>query len=273
MTEPGVIVPSRDRSVSLINASILYVTAFFLTHLIYLFVTWLTARTFGIESVFTIFHIGYNTLTSSSLWSVDSLVIMFFAGPFFNTIVAGLFSRLHFVSRGDAGMAKLFYLYMFILGMNYSLGAFVAAPITSEETWFALAWLEIPQLAMYVIALIFLIVMIYIGSTKALFFYEASVYDHPNYKVNRQYWLLNTLFWPWLINIFIMLAVLLPEIKWFTVIILITPVFFFIPVFTRSPLMKEIFEHPQQMKPKIFYMLGIVLIISIIAIRIIFSLK
>jgi len=39
MAEPSVIVPSRDRSSSLINASILFVAAFFLTHIIYLFVT------------------------------------------------------------------------------------------------------------------------------------------------------------------------------------------------------------------------------------------
>jgi len=169
-------------------------------------------------------------------------------------------------------MAKLFYLYMFILGMNYSLGAFVAAPITSQETWFAMAWLEIPQIAMYFIGLIFLIVMMYIGSTKALFFYEASIYHQPNNKINRQYWLLNTLFWPWLINIVFMVALLLPEIKWFTIIILITPILFFIPVFARSPLMKEIFENPLPYSPKLYWKIGIVLIISALVIRFIFSL-
>lgn len=271
MSEPIVVVPSSTRKTSLFNAVVLFMMAFLITHFIYLFTTWLTAAFFELESVFRYFKIEYNTLSSSSLWSVDSLVIMFLSGPFVLTTVAGIFSRLHMVSRGDSGMAKLFYLYMFFHGMNYALGAFVAGSITRQETWFALAWLYIPQFLMYVIALIFLIVMIYIGSTKALFMYEASVYPKPNQKVNRQYWLLNTLFYPWLISAVFFILLFLPEIQWFTVIILFTPILFFIPIFTRSALMREIFENPIDKPLKAYWLLFFILITSAILLRILFD--
>lgn len=232
--------------------------------------TWATASSFGIESVFTIHKVVFNTLHSSGLWSVDSLVIMFFSGPFITTVIAGIFSRLHAISRADGGLTKLFYLYMFILGINFSLGSFVAGAIAREETWFAMAWLDIPQVMMYVGGLIFLIVMIYIGSTKSLFFYEASVYENPNFPVNRQYWLLNVLFYPWLISNAFMLILLMPEITWFTVIITITPILFFIPVFVKSSLMKDIFEIPAKYSFKYYWKTAVIFMVVAVLMRFIF---
>lgn len=271
MSEPVIIVPSQIRKTSLFNAVVLYMLAFLITHSIYLFTTWLTSNFFDIESVFRYYKIEYNTLSSSTLWNVDSLVIMFLSGPFVLTTMAGVFSRLHLVSRGDAGMDKLFFLYMFFHGMNYALGAFVAGSLTRQETWFALAWLYIPQILMYLIALIFMIIMIYIGSTKSLFMYEASVYPKPNQKVNRQYWLLNTLFYPWIISAVFFLLLFLPEIQWFTIIILFTPILFFIPIFTRSSLMREIFENPTEKPLKPFWLLFFALITFSILLRVSFA--
>lgn len=270
MAEPVVVASSSIRKTSLFNSVVLYALAFLITHCIYLFTTWLTAAFFDLESVFRYFKIDYNTLSSSSLWSVDSLVIMFLSGPFVLTTVAGIFSRLHMVNRGDSGMGKMFFLYMFFHGMNYALGAFVAGSITRQETWYALAWLSIPQVLMYVMALIFLIVMIYIGSTKALFVYEASVYEKPNQKVNRQYWLLNTLFYPWLISAIFFILLFIPDIQWFTLIILLTPMLFFIPIFTRSALMREIFENPLDKPLKPYWFLFFILITVAILLRILF---
>jgi hypothetical protein len=270
MPETPVIVTPSERKTSLFNAVVLYMLAFLLTHMLYLFITWLTASFFGIESVFRYFKIEYNTLSSSTLWSVDSLVIMFLSGPFIVTILAGLFSRLHLVSRGDAGMEKLFYLYVFFHGTNYALGSFVAGSITRQETWFALAWLNIPQALMYLIGLIFLVVMIYIGSTKALFIYEASVYPKPNQTINRQYWLLNTLFYPWLISAVFFILLFMPDIQWFTIIILVTPMLFFIPIFTRSALMKDIFENPAEKSVKPYWLIFFLLIFLSAGFRLLF---
>lgn len=270
MAEIGVIVSPQERRISLFNATILYLIAFFTYHVVYNLMIWLTASSFGIESVFTIHKVVYNTLHSSGLWSVDSLVIMFFSGPFITTVIAGVFSRLHTVSRADGGLTKLFYLYMFIIGINFSLGSFVSGALTREETWFALAWLEIPQIMMYIIGLIFLIVMIYIGSTKALFFYESSVYQNPNSPLNRQYWLLNVLLYPWLISIAFIVLLLLPDITWFTVVLLITPILFFIPIFVKSSLMKDIFEVPGKYHFRYYWKAALIFLVIAILMRIIF---
>ncbi len=240
MTDIKSIVDKQSRHISFINATAFYVLAFIIIYFLNLLVVFGLASYFGIDAKFLYYKVDYLISNSSERWTTDALILMFMAGPFISLLVAGIFARLHTVFRADKGHLKLFFLYMYMHGMNFCFASFIAGSISNDYTWFAMAWLNIPQLMMYVIGIVGLALLLVVGSAKSIFLMEASNYARPNHPINRQYWLLNTALKPWFVGSIIIILVLLPEIDMYYIIILISYGIMNIPIFRNSSTTPEV---------------------------------
>lgn len=260
-----------DRQTSLINSSGMFLLAFVILYFSNLLITWGIAELFGIDARLYYYKVEYLINNTSSLWSEDSIILIFFAGPFFSLFVAALAARLHFLFRPEPGTFKVFLLYLYLHGMNFTFSSILAGALSEEVFWYGMIWMRIPKIIMYLLGLIGLGMLLLTSNAKSVFFIEASHYPNANNKTNRQSWLLNTVLYPWVISSLIGGLILLPEILLYYVIFMATMLIMIIPVFRKSQLVNDVMNFDNGNSPGIQWVYWFVAIALLVAFRLIFN--
>ncbi len=261
------VLSSRERLVSILNGVVLYMLAFLLVHLSVLSITQLLSESLGIEAKILYNRVIFLTEYNYQIWTIDTIVAMFFSGSFLAIIIAGIFSRLNTVNRFDRGWTKMFYLYVFFHGINFTFGSFAAGAFSKQVLWYAMAWLRISDIIMYLIGILGLVILYFLGQTKIMSVYEASIFPNPNSSFNRQEWLLNSLLKPWFFGGILVALIFSPDLLLYILFLLIFPIIMFIPSFVRSKYVSEALEIPIQQENKILWIPLIILILSFSAVR------
>ncbi len=268
MSDETPVLSRRARRISILNATVLYVLSFMMVHMVVLSITWFLSTSLGIEARILYNRVVFLTEYDYQIWTIDAIVAMFFAGPFIAIILAGFFSRLNTVNRFDQGWSRMFYLYVFFHGVNFSFGALMAGALSQEVLWYAFAWLRVPQIMMYFIGVGGLVAMFYLGQSKIMSIYEASIFHRPNDSFNRQEWLLNALLKAWLFGGIIIALVFIPGVQRYLIYLLIFPIVMFAPAFVRSRFIPEAVVIETQTHERILWFPLILLILSLTLIRV-----
>ena len=253
MTDQHIIVDKSSRQINLVNSTVLFASAFLLLYIINILIVYLFAEYFGIDAKIHYYGVEYLISNHSSKWTVDSLILMFLAGPFVSLMIAGISARLHGVFRADKGHLKLFFLFVYLNGMNFCFGSILAGSISKKMTWYAMAWMGLPGIIMFMLGIIGIILLWVTGSAKAIFFLESCNYPNPNHPTNRQYWLLNTILKPWFLSSLIIILFLLPNIQLYFLILLISPIFTIMPIFRNATTVTEVMVFDADTSVKVFW--------------------
>ncbi len=265
------IVDARQRWVSFGNSLTFFLLAFVFVYMVNLLATYITAEAFGIDSAIKYYKVDYKINEESQKWTIDSLIVIFYMAPFVSFLLAGLLSRLKVLFRGDPGFIKIFLFWSFLHAMNFCFASFVGGVATKDGIWFALAWMGVPTFIQAVFAVVFLALLYLIGSTSSVYFLESSTYPHANNPINRQYWLLNAGLKTWFFGFLIVSLIFLPEIRFYELIIFFSMIMIIIPLFRTSKLMTEVMIVEEIKEPVFKWKWFIVAIVGVLLIRVIFK--
>ncbi|MCF8370633.1 MAG: hypothetical protein K9H64_03355 [Bacteroidales bacterium] len=265
------IVNARQRWISFANSLTFFLLAFVVVYMVNLLATYITAESFGVDAVIKYFKVDFKINNESDKWTVDSLILIFYMSPFVSLLLAGLFSRLKNLFRPDPGYFKLFLMWGFIHSMNFCFASFIGGVATEQGIWFALAWMGVPTFVQIIFAVVFAILLYFIGSTSSVYFLECCNYPFANNPVNRQYWLLNAGLKTWFAGFLIVGLLFLPEIRYYELIIYFSMIIIIIPFFHTSKLMTEVMIVEEVEKPVFHWKWLAVALLCLVLIRILLS--
>ncbi|MEA3445887.1 MAG: hypothetical protein U9R19_14305 [Bacteroidota bacterium] len=265
------IVDARQRWTSFGNSLTFFLLAFVFIYMVNLIVTYITAKSFGIDASIKYYKVDYKINEESVKWTVDSLIVIFYMGPFVSFVLAGLLSRLKGLFRADPGFAKVFLMWSFFHAMNFCFSSFIGGVATEQGIWFALAWMGIPTFVQLIFGLVFIAMLYLVGSTSSVFFLECSTYPYASNPINRQYWLLNAGLKTWFFGFLLIILIFLPEIRFYELIIYFSMVVIIIPIFRTSKLITEVMIVEEVEKPVFQWKWFVLAIAGILAIRLVFQ--
>ena len=265
------IISARQRWVSFANSLTFFLLAFVAVYIINLLVTYFTAEAFGIDAVIKYYKVDFKINNESERWTVDSLILIFYMGPFVSFLFAGILSRLKDLFRADPGHVKLFLMWAFFHAMNFCFASFVGGVATEQGIWYALAWMGIPTFVQVIFAVVFVLLLYLIGSTSSVFFLECSTYTFGNNPINRQYWLLNAGLKTWFFGFLIISLIFLPKLRMYELIIFASMIFMIIPLFRQSRLITEVMLVEEIEKPRFVWKWFVLALVSIVLIRVLLA--
>ena len=236
----------KHKLISVFNSVTLFLLSFIIVYFINLLSAFIISNMLGIESVIRNFRLEYLVSPHSGKWNVDNIVIIFISAPLISLFLAGVISRLLNISRNESGVVKLFLVWAFIHSIAFSFGAFIAAVLSQDGIWYAVAWMRVPFYFQILLAIAFIFIMYFSGSIVTIFFHEASYYPNQDNIRAKQLWFFYSGLLPWIVGSVIIALFLVPGIKIYEVLILSSALILILPAFIKIKLLPEIMSKKQE---------------------------
>jgi len=215
-----------------INSTVVYMLSFLFIYIIYQLATVLVAAHFDLTS--TLFYYGIRWPgPDSSLWTFDSVIAIFMAGPVISLLLGLSLLALFYIFIVKDGFAslKLFFVWSYIHAFNMFFGAFIVGVITEKGFGYAQDWLYLNTTDKYIISTISIFILALIGFLSTSHFLQCSLSNFIIRKDNRILFIISQVFIPWLLGSFLILLIKIPSNTYHESLIFVPLVFVFLPIF------------------------------------------
>ncbi len=227
-----------------LNSTILFVLSYFFMNLILDISTCLVAnRFYYIESVLYYFGILFSIADGNPLWTVESVTVIYFTGPFIVLFLFGAsFLKLISYFKNEEGILKLFFMWGVINALNLFFGGFLTGLINRRGFGYFASWNYFSVELSIFCALICVCVLVLAG----FFFTGSFMRNANNYmiinKKNRRSYIFNIAVYPWIAGLIIITLLKVPGIRGDEILIYLCLAIFLIPVLTKYKKYPDISE-------------------------------
>jgi hypothetical protein len=158
-----------------INSTIMYLIAFVIMYIVYQMAVIFTANNFGISGVLYYYQVFWPIGNSSPLWfPYYKIILITGSGPFVSLIFGIIFFRI-FVPRLKNPIAKLFFLWVALHGLNFFFGGFVAGVTTSDGFGYVALWMRMNIVFRILFSMIALFGLAAFGYHSTRYFLETAL--------------------------------------------------------------------------------------------------
>jgi len=212
------------------NSTIFFLLTYLLCYLASQLATIKTAFTARIPSVFFQGHLEFKI--ADSAWRPANVFSVYAVGPGIALGLALVAAVLFFWNRKKRGLQKTFFLWTFLHGCNIFFGSLIAGTITQSGFWYAIRWSGFSNTAVWIVAFIFILILLGIGILAAPAFLIACDSISLMEFQNRGKMLAATVFAPWLFGNIFLTILKFPDLQFyemlqfFTLMLLLLPGYF-----------------------------------------------
>ncbi|MBK0403999.1 hypothetical protein I5M27_13475 [Adhaeribacter sp. BT258] len=247
LNQPVTPVPavSRQRTVAA-NSTILFLLAYLVSYLAYQIATLAAAFSARIPTVFHLGHLEFKI--PDSAWRTADVIAVYAAGPVVALALAFLAGVLFMVVRKKRGLQKTFFLWTFLHGCNLFFGALIAGTITKSGFWFAIRWSGFNDTALWIMAFLFIFILLAIGVLAApAFLFSCDSISLMEFQ-NRPKMLAATVMYPWLFGSFFLVLLKFPDLQYYELLQIFTLMLILLPVYflNQQNLFSETVEMPKR---------------------------
>jgi hypothetical protein len=213
-----------------------YVLAALIIYIIYQSVTITVAHAYDIPVIWRYNRLVFPLYTWSPLYTRQALVVIFAAGPVIVLLLALFALRLFFLKRRSKSRFNLFFLWMFIHGINMFFGAYIAGILTRTEFVYASEWLfmsnpgDIEEIIFGILSIAALIIT---GRQSVLMFLLSSgsiTLVKPRYRL---FFVISFIILPWVAGIVLFFVITLPHYYIPLILKTLTPGMIVLPTLIR----------------------------------------
>lgn len=181
-----------------INSTAIFIVAYLVVWLTYQLAVMVQASFSHIDSVLYYYEVMFPIGNYSKLWSAFNIILITIAGPLLSVFMGILYFYV-FLGRSNPGpQTRLFLVWLYLLSMAFFFGAFVAGMITHQGFGYVADWLYMNIVFRIGVALIFLLILGFMGWNAVRLLPEVSGPD--SFKRSRPAFVLSRLSVPWLVG-------------------------------------------------------------------------
>jgi hypothetical protein len=215
-----------------LNSTAYFILAYMLIYVVYQGITILVASSYNIPIIWYYYQLKFPLYTFSPLYTRQALVVIFAMGPLLSLMLAFVFLKLYFTENPIAKRFKLFYLWVFICGVNMFFGAYIIGVFTRTEFIYTSAWLFMSHMldpVEIVFTAISIVMLIIIGRIVTPLFLLSSGSVTLIKPESRLFFVLSQVILPWLTGMLILFLITLPNYYIPLILKTITPGLIMIP--------------------------------------------
>jgi hypothetical protein len=274
----GAIAENRERRKHFLiiagNALVMFLLAYLLIYIIAQTITVFVALNFDYK-VILFYHKIYYAIDAND-WSADSVKILFSIPPF-TGLVIGIISIVIFSSfQNEGGLLKLFFLWMFIHGMNMFFGSLLVGTLLNKGFGWVIAYLYYMDTGKMVFSILSIFGLVLIGGIVAKSFLISgnSYFNYLN-RENRKFLLYSQVLIPSLLGTLILILLKIPNNFYYTsedealyeALKLSAVILVLIPIIMSFRSYNEIYFDEEPRKFKLLWKLFIFTVLFVIAVR------
>jgi sulfur relay (sulfurtransferase) DsrC/TusE family protein len=191
-----------------------FVLSFLLFFIINQLLTILSAHSFTIPSTWNYFEVKFPISDLSNLWTRKALVTIFAVGPIVCILLALLALRLFLIEKASAHYLRLFFSWCILQGANFFFGAYIVGMVTRSGFIYSSEWIfmsnmfDVEEIIFSVIAFFFMLIT---GKYIIRAFLMSSLSATLIRPQNRVYYVISTIFLPWLTGSIILFFLMAPK--------------------------------------------------------------
>lgn len=140
----------------IINVTLLFIIAYAIIHLLYLFFVLASASYIDVEAVKYYFsYVSYDISTYID-WTRMKIIILFGLPTFLMLVLAGIFYvAMEGFSFADAARQKLFFLWLILISLSFFISSFVSAPFFRHSVSIVTEWFYFKRETVFGLSLFF----------------------------------------------------------------------------------------------------------------------
>ncbi len=212
-----------------INSTALYILAYVVLYTLFEIITSNTAWIgFNIKSI--IFYHKIDFRVSADVWNPQNVITTFTAGPVFCLIMSWVFFRLYKLTKKQPGYLKLLFFWLYLHGVNFFFGFYVAGVITSTNFHWVTNYLRVTRKIEYVIAFVCVLVQFAIGYFSTKGFLQMSPSKNLIERYNRRLFIFCVCIGPWMVGSIVLTVFKLPNILIHEMLVYLMMFTFAVPV-------------------------------------------
>jgi len=191
-----------------------YLFAALIIYVIYQAVTIAVANAYDIPVIWRYSRLVFPLYTWSPLYTRQALVVIFASGPAVSLLLALFSLRMFFVKNKSKSRLNLFFLWMFIHGINMFFGAYIAGIITRTEFVYASEWLFMSNpgdVEEIIFGILSIAALVLTGRQSVLLFLLSSgsiSLIRPRYRL---FFVVSFIILPWIAGIILFFVITLPN--------------------------------------------------------------
>jgi hypothetical protein len=232
-----------------INSTFIFILAYFVIFSFYKLAQSIAGLSFNIPSV--IYYYDTDYLIRGRDWTMDSVKIIFSAGPFISFLIAILSIIIFSNFVEETWKSRLFIFWIFCQAMTHSFIEMFAGTVLNTGFGYVIMYLFLMDTAKVVISIFYLVVIIFTGLLTARYFlFTGNLYFNYLSKHNRMPFLLSQFMFPFFAGTGILILIKLPEVSLFDIVVNVAMILFLLPAILRARLLNDIFfdENPKEIK-------------------------
>lgn len=218
----------------LLSSMGLFMTAYVITWLTYSLAVMFMASFYEIYGVLYYFEVMWPEEGALLLLKENAAMAIALAGPFISLFMGLIYFGILKMAKNMGTQVKTLVFWLFLISLAHFMGAFAGGAITGQGFGYVLVWLNMPAVLKFLISILALIAMAWIGWKYARIILEIRpIRKHGN---NIPLILINRLLLPCILGTLLLIVIKLPNITpqhpniWvYDVIILVTVLFAVIP--------------------------------------------
>ncbi len=226
----------RDLFKIFFNSLFIYILAFTGLYYASKLVTVVVAGFYNIPAVVYSYRIFWPLYTYSSLYSRQSLILIFAIGPIFSLVAGIVFYRIFLLLRFSNVNFKLLALWVFFHGMNLFFGAYISGVITRTGFVYTTEWLfysrvfDVEEIIFVIVSIITLIATGFYLSRNFILATPSITVIHPRLRL---FYMLAQVLLPWFLGTAILYFINFPNNPPELMLLYATSVLMIIPVMTN----------------------------------------
>jgi len=259
---------SHNRLSIAVNSTAYFIISYLIVYFVTQFTTTVTALSCNIPVQF--FYNKIEFLVRSTVWTSDTIKIVFSVGPI-TALILGVLCLIMYSKVTDTnGLLKLFFLWGYVHGFTIFFGSILIGTFVNQGFGYVLNWLYLFDTAKLILILLSAMVMLFIGLfTLKFFLISANSYYNVQYPRNRKSFLTNQILIPWIIGGFLVNLFKIPIDQHFGIsqyfiynlLVFCTSLLIIVPPYFRVYRYSELYFDEE---PKNFSISWIALIVSIL---------
>jgi hypothetical protein len=195
-----------------INSLIIFLLAYLITYLTYQLAVMFAASRYGINSILLYYEVFFPIGNYSDKWNVFNIIIITFAGPLLSVIMGSIYLLLFVRKETITGLRRLFFFWLGFHSINFFLGGFVGGVITSQGFGYVIAWMFLPTVIKFGLAIVCLFVLGLIGFLYTRYFLEFSGSFYWTKRSNKLVFIIFTAAIPWAVGTLILFVMKYPKV-------------------------------------------------------------
>jgi hypothetical protein len=254
------------------NSTVMFIFSYLVIYIIGQTATVITALTFKYKVILFYFKVYYNI--DSSLWTADSVKIIYSAKPVIGLITAIVFMILYSTRRDSLKNSKVFYLWGTVHGSVMFFGSLLMGTMLNKDFGWVIAYMYYRDTGKMVYSIISIFGLVTIGGFLARsFLFSGNSYFNFITRSENKYFVACQVIWPTLIGTFLQILASLPNNEYFMpddeviykILKLLTVFVLIIPLIISFRSINEVFFDEEPRKIRLdwkFLLITVVLIIT-----------